>query len=115
MLSSATYLVESQELGYLSFGGNLQERDEVVTVQPRDTVRRRIYLAPLGLRFEIDAGTIEEFSYSAGGGSVTIKIGVTDGEEGQMANVRWEDTLGKGVKNLNGTAVSMPSEIHFTL
>jgi hypothetical protein len=57
MLSSATYLVESLDFGYLSFGGNLQGSGEVITVQSRDMVKWRIYAAPLGIRFEIDTGT----------------------------------------------------------
>jgi hypothetical protein len=115
MISSATYLVESSDFGYLSFGGNLQESGEVITVQPKDTVRRRIYVAPLGLRFEIDAGTIEEFVFNTMSGSVDVKIGTTSGEHGQTSNVRWEDTLGKGVKALNDTVVSLPAKVYFTL
>jgi hypothetical protein len=115
MLSSATYLVDSSDFGYLSFGGNLQESGEIITVQPKDTVRRRIYVAPLGIRFEIDTGTIEEFNYNATCGSLAVKIGKTYGEHGETSNIRWEDTLGKGVRNLNGTVVSLPADVHFAL
>jgi hypothetical protein len=115
MLSSATYLVDSSDFGYLSFGGNLQESGEIITVQPKDTVRRRIYVAPLGIRFEIDTGTIEEFNYNATGVSLAVKIGKTYGEHGETSNIRWEDTLGKGVRNLNGTVVSLPADVHFAL
>lgn len=115
MLSSTTYLVESPDLGFLSFGGNVQENGSVVTVQPRDTVRRRVYVAPLGLKFEVGVGTIEEFDYDTTSNIVVIRLSATSGENGRTANIEWEDTIGKGLRSLNDTSVALPAEVHFAL
>jgi hypothetical protein len=75
MISSTTFLVEYSEFGYLSFGGNLVSSGDTIKVEPKDTVRLQIYVAPLGLKFEVDAGVIEEFTYNIETKAVSIKTG----------------------------------------
>lgn len=115
MISSTTYLVESPKFGFLSFGGNVQEDGEVVTVQPRDTVRRKIYVAPMGLKLKIDAGTIEQFTFHAATGKLIVKVGAAGSEGGRSAEIEWEDTLGKGVKSNSGPILDLPGVLEFTV
>ncbi|KAJ8606367.1 hypothetical protein MRB53_041036 [Persea americana] len=44
-----SFLVEHPDFGWVSFGGNVQCENDTVTVQPRDLVRRRFYVAAVGL------------------------------------------------------------------
>lgn len=55
-IGSATYVIRHPEFGWQAFGGNLETRGEIVRVTPLDSVRRRLYLAPLGLWLTLDAG-----------------------------------------------------------
>lgn len=73
VLGSGTYVVQDPELGLVAYGGNLVNgSDGSVTVQPRDAVRRKVYLAMYGVQFAVDAGAIESVTY--GGDRVGVKI-----------------------------------------
>lgn len=115
MISSTTFLIENSEFGYLSFGGNLVSSGDTIKVEPKDTVRRQIYVAPLGLRFEVNAGVIEEFTYNIETKAVSIKIGVGESESGGSAVIRWESTLGLGIKTQQGADITLPGQLEFTL
>jgi hypothetical protein len=114
MISSTTFLIENSEFGYLSFGGNLVSSGDIIKVEPRDTVRRQIYVAPLGLKFEVNAGVIEEFTYNIETKAVSIKIGEGESESGGLAVIRWESTLGLDIKTQQGADMTLPGEVEFT-
>ncbi len=57
--NTATYIVNQPDFGWLAFGGNLKTSGDWVKVQPLDSFRQRVYLAPVGLWLTLDAG---EFS-----------------------------------------------------
>jgi alpha-L-arabinofuranosidase len=56
---AATYVIDHPEFGWQAFGGNIKLDGDWVDVQPLDAMRRRIYIAPLGLYLTLDAGTFE--------------------------------------------------------
>lgn len=64
-LNTATYLVRHPELGWLAFGGNVEQRDSIVGVVPLDSFRSRVYIAPAGLWLTLDAGRFERVEYDA--------------------------------------------------
>ena len=55
----ATYVVNHPEFGWQAFGGNVSVGGNWVKVQPLDSFRKRVYIAPLGLWLTLDAGTFE--------------------------------------------------------
>jgi len=57
--STGTYLTKDSEFGWLAFGGNVLASGQSVTVEPRDSQRQRVYLAPLGLWLTLDSGRFE--------------------------------------------------------
>jgi len=64
-VSTGVYLAHDPELGWVAFGGNLTvEGDaaegDAVHLRPLDSVRSRVYLAPLGLWLTLEAGAFEE-------------------------------------------------------
>ncbi|GFF52291.1 hypothetical protein IFM46972_09501 [Aspergillus udagawae] len=63
MLASATYVVEDPDLGLVAYGGNLAVNGQVVTVQPRDAVRQRVYIASMGVYILASSGWIDQFSF----------------------------------------------------
>jgi hypothetical protein len=57
--NAGTYLVRHEEFGWLAFGGNVRVDGEWIKLQPLDAFRRRVFVAPLGLWLELDAGTFD--------------------------------------------------------
>jgi hypothetical protein len=79
VLGSGTWVLDDQEfgLGVVAFGGQLtlgsgNGSATGWTVEPRDPVRRRVYIAQMGVRVEIDAGAIERVVYDVGKVQVTV-------------------------------------------
>ena len=59
-VDTATYVVKHPEFGWLAFGGNIEAGGSRVKIQPLDSFRKRVYLAPLGLWLTLDAGTFDQ-------------------------------------------------------
>lgn len=76
--TAATYVVEDSEFGWLAFGGNLTEMGREVSVEPRDSFRQRVYLAPLGLWLTLDSGRIERVTLDAATRAVTLQLAPRD-------------------------------------
>jgi hypothetical protein len=58
-VDTATYIVDHPEFGWLAFGGNVKVSGDWVKVQPLDSFRQRIYVAPCGLWLTLDVGTFD--------------------------------------------------------
>jgi Family of unknown function (DUF5695) len=58
-VDTATYVIDHPEFGWLAFGGNVKVSGKWVKVQPLDSFRKRIYIAPLGLWLTLDSGTFD--------------------------------------------------------
>ena len=64
-LNTATYVIHHPEFGWQAYGGNVQTVGDWVQVQPRDSFRMRVYLAPRGLWLTLDAGTFDSVEVNA--------------------------------------------------
>ncbi|HLK56813.1 MAG TPA: DUF5695 domain-containing protein [Chthonomonadaceae bacterium] len=73
-LNTATYVIHSPEWGWQSFGGNVAVHGDWVKVQPRDSFRMRVYVAPRGLWLTLDAGTFE--SVEVNSKTHTVRVGL---------------------------------------
>ncbi len=73
-LNTATYIVERPEFGWLAFGGNVKTSGDSIKVQPLDSFRRRIYIAPVGLWLTLDAGTFESVEFNAKTRAVRLEL-----------------------------------------
>ena len=72
--NTATYLINDPEFGWQSFGGNVIVNGNRVRVEPRDSFRQRVYIAPLGLWLTLDAGTFEQVAINLRSHVVRITI-----------------------------------------
>ena len=80
VLGSGTYVAEDKSLGgTVAYGGVLVKDGAKVTVTTKDAVRKRVFVGPLGLTINIDAGVIGEFSYETGGSSLEMRISQVSG------------------------------------
>lgn len=93
ILGTGTYLAQDNELGYLvAYGGQVvasSGSNPTTTVQTRDVARRKVFVGPLRLLVEIDAGVIEEFTYTSGDASLTFTLGQLDGVPTTNSTVLW--------------------------
>ncbi len=76
--ATATYLARDPELGWLVFGGNLQFSGQTIVVEPRDSFRQRVYLAPLGLWLTLDSGRFERVALDQATDQVEITLAPGD-------------------------------------
>lgn len=77
-LGSGTYLADDPESGLVVYGGNLDVKGSLATVQVRDPVRQKIFIGPRRTEIAIDAGIIEEFTYDLRTGRLTLTLGRLD-------------------------------------
>ncbi|RYX82650.1 hypothetical protein EON83_18295 [bacterium] len=76
-INAATYLIDHPQFGWQSFGGNVAKNGDWVTVQPRDAIRQRIYLAPRGLLVTLDGGTFDSLQYNTRTHAVRVVLSAT--------------------------------------
>lgn len=85
-IDTATYVVDHPEFGWQAFGGNVQVHGDRVTVEPKDSFRSRVYIAPLGLWLNLDAGAFQTVEVNAKTHAVRIAIvpGAEDTPQGRL-------------------------------
>jgi hypothetical protein len=76
--NTATYLAHDAEFGWLTFGGNLNLAGKTVSLEPRDSFRQRVYLAPLGLWLTLDAGQFEKVTFDQVTNQVEVRLTPAD-------------------------------------
>lgn len=77
-LNTATYVIDHPEFGWQAFGGNVQVSGEWVRVQPLDSFRRRVYIAPRGLWLTLDAGTFARLEVNTRTHAVRVALSPAD-------------------------------------
>lgn len=73
-MNAATYVADMKDFGWQAFGGNISVKGDRVTVTPRDSMRKRIYIAPFGLWLTLDAGTFESVKIDRSSRTVKASI-----------------------------------------
>ena len=73
-VTTGTYVINHPEYGWQAFGGNVTTSGGSVTVQTLDSLRRRIYIAPLGLYLTLDAGTFESVTINPATRAVRLTL-----------------------------------------
>ena len=58
-LNTATYVINHPEFGWQAFGGNAKLEGNWIRIQPLDSFRMRVYIAPRGLWLTLDSGNFE--------------------------------------------------------
>lgn len=95
VLGTGAYLAQDDDFGGLvAYGGALAQAGgggsgAAVTLSPRDAARRRVFVGPLGLLVEIDAGAIESVTYTAGAASLVVTLGQLDNVPATNSTVMW--------------------------
>ena len=103
-INTATYIVNHPEFGWLAFGGNVMTSGDSVKVQPLDSFRQRIYIAPLGLWLKLDAGKFESVELNSKTHLVRIELSPAD-EFTKQARLRIEQPA-----KISGVGTYQPRE-----
>jgi hypothetical protein len=62
-MNTGTFVTHDDDMGWLCFGGNVEELHGIVHTTVLDSSRDRLFLAPLGLWITLDAGKIVSADY----------------------------------------------------
>lgn len=73
-ITSASYIVNDPQLGWLGFGGDLENKRAQVSLTPKDGARRRLFVAPAGLWITLEAGRIQRAAYDTKSGKVVLTL-----------------------------------------
>ncbi|EKM61705.1 uncharacterized protein PHACADRAFT_204873 [Phanerochaete carnosa HHB-10118-sp] len=73
-LGIGVVLIEHPEFGWQALGGTLTASTPTVQVQVLDSVRRRVFIAPLSARLDLDAGAFESFVFDPTAQTLTVTI-----------------------------------------
>ncbi|KAJ5107431.1 hypothetical protein N7456_004106 [Penicillium angulare] len=93
MLGSGCYVVDDPDLGLVTYGGNMDQSGSSVTVQPRDALRQRVYIAQMGLYVTISTGQISEFSFDSSV-ATSLRLSIVSGPAKASTAVVWVETPG---------------------
>ena len=74
----ASYVVEHPVFGWLGFGGNIKVSRDIVELQPKDSARTRVFIAPAHLWLSFRAGKIERVLYNRATGAVDVVLARKD-------------------------------------
>jgi len=77
-VNTATYLVNHPEFGWLAFGGNLEQKADVIEVRPTTAMKARIYISELGLSINFNAGAINKLRYDTRTKKIILSIDPAD-------------------------------------
>ncbi|KAJ3821018.1 hypothetical protein F5880DRAFT_879514 [Lentinula raphanica] len=82
-MGMGTFIIDHPDFGWQAFGGTIVATSPAVQVQIKDSVRRRVFIAPLGALLSLDAGAFSTVSYNPSAKTVTVTIApVADGTSG---------------------------------
>ncbi|KAL0930455.1 uncharacterized protein CTRU02_214530 [Colletotrichum truncatum] len=74
-LGQTVYIVNTEKYGEVVFGGNvIESSDKAVVAEPRDAVRRRVFVADLGLKISLSAGAIDTITYDRQAKTVKLSV-----------------------------------------
>ena len=76
--ATASYVLKHPVLGWVAFGANLRADGANLHIEPRDSARTRLFLAPARLWITLAAGKIAAADYSAERGTVTLRLDPAD-------------------------------------
>jgi hypothetical protein len=85
-MGMGTFLVNHPDFGWQAFGGNIVSTSPTIQVNVKDSIRRRVYLAPLGTLLTLDAGAFSTVAFNPSTNQVDVTItAVPDGASSAAA------------------------------
>ncbi|KAF7307539.1 hypothetical protein MIND_00548700 [Mycena indigotica] len=86
-LGIGTTLINHPDFGWQAFGGTVTSTNSTVTVQIKDSARRRVFIAPIAALLSLDAGAFSAISYTPSTQTVVVTVTpVASGASSAAAN-----------------------------
>jgi hypothetical protein len=74
-LKMGVYLIQHPTFGWQAFGGDIESStSSSITITPRDSLQKRIFIAPIAALIVLDAGVFTSFVYEPTTGLVRVSI-----------------------------------------
>lgn len=73
-INTGTFVTHDDAMGWLCFGGNIEEHHGIVHTTVLDSSRDRLFIAPLGLWITLDAGKIVSADYDTRKHKLTLHL-----------------------------------------
>ncbi len=73
-VNTSSYLIEDKRLGWLGFGGNVEQKKDWISLELTNGAKDKVFIAPAKLWITLDAGKIESVSYHAKNGKVKLVL-----------------------------------------
>ncbi|RDX49433.1 hypothetical protein OH76DRAFT_530269 [Lentinus brumalis] len=107
-LEMGTYIIEHPNFGWQAFGGDVVSKSPTIKVQTLDSVRKRVFLAPLGAWLTLDAGAFSEVDFDPAKRTVHLTItpsagGVSGAASAPEARLLVQNTASNGLGVLKPT------------
>ncbi|CAO1621662.1 unnamed protein product [Sympodiomycopsis kandeliae] len=94
-LNARTVYVNEPELGgHAAFGGQVDQQDNNVVIKVMDGIQQRVFLAPIALYIELDAGKVHSVEYNTHSHKVEVVLAAADAHT-PTARLRWRTTVDK--------------------
>ncbi|KAF7762245.1 hypothetical protein Agabi119p4_8838 [Agaricus bisporus var. burnettii] len=73
-MGMGTFIIDHPDFGWQAFGGNIVAKSPAIRVEVKDSIRRRVYLAPLGTLLTLDAGAFSTVAFNPSTKQVEVTI-----------------------------------------
>lgn len=73
-MGMGTFIIKHPDFGWQAFGGKVTSTSPTVQVQIRDSIRRRVFIAPIGSLLTLDAGAFSSVVFNPQTNSVEVSI-----------------------------------------
>ena len=90
-INNSSYLAFHNEFGWVSFGGNISEEGNEITLFPTSSSRSRVFIAPAGLWLTTDAGKFKKIKWNKDKETITIEFDEAS-SSAPVARLRLEQT-----------------------
>ena len=100
-VNTATYLTNTDDFGWVAFGGNVSQEGHQIHVKPTTAAKNKIFIAPEDLWLTLDAGAFQDVYYNADDGSLEVVLMPKD-EFTPFAFLRAKEDLNLNYEKVRG-------------
>ena len=101
-VNTGTFVAHDDAMGWICFGGNVEERRGVVHATILDSSRNRLFLAPLGLWITLDAGRLVSADFDPAKRTVRLHLAPASASVPAGAAEGYADECGAGRQHVEG-------------
>jgi hypothetical protein len=102
--ATASYLVNHSTFGWLGFGGVAAQVDDRIRIEPKDSGRNRLFVAPAGVWVTLQAGKIQAAEYFPKTGALELMLAPANAHT-RKARLSVQTTTGERAYALRGFAM----------